>query len=129
MVAAVLAEKRDTIAGGHRMGVLCARWSRRNTVAELTLEAVRHVAELAHLRFSPEELERLRGELEGILTHINQLQEVDTAAIPPTAQVIEVTTVLRQDAVRPSLPVDVALRNVPRTEENFIEVDAVLEES
>ena len=98
-------------------------------MAELTLEAVRHVAELAHLRFSPEELERLRGELEGILTHINQLQEVDTAAIPPTAQVIEVTTVLRQDAVRPSLPVDVALRNVPRTEENFIEVDAVLEES
>jgi aspartyl-tRNA(Asn)/glutamyl-tRNA(Gln) amidotransferase subunit C len=129
MVAAVRTEKRDTIAGGHRMGADCARWSRRKTVAELTLEAVRHVAELAHLRFSPEELERLRGELEGILTHINQLQEVDTAAIPPTAQVIEVTTVLRQDAVRPSLPVDVALRNVPRTEENFIEVDAVLEES
>jgi aspartyl-tRNA(Asn)/glutamyl-tRNA(Gln) amidotransferase subunit C len=98
-------------------------------VAELTREQVAHVAELAYLRFSPEELEQLRGQLEGILEHINQLQEVDTAAIPPTAQVIEVTTVLREDVVRPCLPVEVALANVPRTEDNFIEVDAVLEES
>jgi aspartyl-tRNA(Asn)/glutamyl-tRNA(Gln) amidotransferase subunit C len=101
----------------------------RNTVAELTREEVQHVAALAYLRFTPEELDQLRSQLESILAHINQLQEIDTAAIPPTAQVIEVTSVLRDDVVRPSLPVAVALANTPRVEDNFIEVDAVLEEA
>ncbi len=98
-------------------------------MAELTIEEVQHVAALAYLRFTPEELERLRSQLDGILEHINQLQEIDTAAIPPTAQVIEVTSVLRDDEVRPSLPTDIALANTPRVEGGFIEVDAVLEES
>jgi len=66
-------------------------------VAELTREEVQHVAALAYLRFSPAELDQLRSQLESILAHINQLQEIDTAAIPPTAQVIEVTSVLRDD--------------------------------
>lgn len=98
-------------------------------MAELTRDAVQHVASLAYLRFSAEELDELRGQLESILEHINQLQEVDTAAIPPTAQVIAVTSVLRDDTVRPSLPTALALANTPRTEDHFIEVDAVLEES
>lgn len=98
-------------------------------MANLTLDEVNHVAALAYLRFLPEELDRLRGQLEGILDYINQLQEVDTAAIPPTAQVIAVTSVLRDDIVRPSLPTSVALANTPRTEDDFIEVDAVLEAS
>ncbi len=98
-------------------------------MAELTREEVQHVAALAYLRFSPEELDALRGQLDGILDHINQLQEIDTAAIPPTAQVIAVTSVLRDDVVCPSLPTAIALANTPRTEGDFIEVDAVLEES
>lgn len=98
-------------------------------MAELTREEVQHVAALAYLRFSPDELDHLRSQLEGILDHINQLQEVDTAAIPPTAQVIEVTSVLRDDTVCPSLPTAVALANTPRVEDDFIEVDAVLEEA
>ena len=98
-------------------------------MAELTREEVQHVAALAYLRFSPAELDALRGQLDGILDHINQLQEIDTTAIPPTAQVIAVTSVLRDDTVRPSLPTAVALANTPRTEGDFIEVDAVLEES
>jgi aspartyl-tRNA(Asn)/glutamyl-tRNA(Gln) amidotransferase subunit C len=128
-LTARLPDIRATITDGHRKGRVAPGEAGGNTVAELTREQVQHVAELAYLRFSPEELERLRGQLEGILEHINQLQEVDTAAIPPTAQVIEVTTVLREDVVRLCLPVEVALRNVPRVEDNFIEVDAVLEES
>ena len=98
-------------------------------MAELTRDEVQHVAALAYLRFSPEELDALRSQLDGILDHINQLQEIDTAAIPPTAQVIAVTSVLRDDIVRPSLPTAIALANTPRTEGDFIEVDAVLEES
>lgn len=97
-------------------------------MAELTLEEVRHVAALAYLRFSPEELEQLRSQLDGILEHIDQLQEINTDAIPPTAQLIAVASVLRDDTVVPSLPTEAALKNVPRVEDNFIEVDAVLEE-
>ena len=98
-------------------------------MAELTLDEVQHVAALAYLRFSPEELEHLRGQLESILEHINQLQEVDTAAIPPTAQVIA-----RDERparrYRAPLTADCSRApNTPRTEENFIEVDAVLEEA
>lgn len=98
-------------------------------MAELTMDEVEHVAALAYLRFSPQELEQLRGQLSGILAHINQLQEVDTAAIPPTAQVIALTSVLREDVVRPSLPNDVLMANVPRAEDGLIEVDAILEDA
>lgn len=98
-------------------------------MAGLTLEEVQHVATLANLRFTPEESERLRVQLEDILAQINRLQEIDTAAIPPTASVIPMTSVLRDDTVRPSLPVETALANTPRVEAGFIEVDAVLEES
>ncbi len=97
-------------------------------MAELTLDEVRHVAALAYLRFAPDELERLRGQLNSILDAINQLQEVDVAAVAPTAQVIPLTSVLRDDVVQPSLSNATLLANVPRSDEGFIEVDAVLEE-
>lgn len=99
------------------------------TVAELTPEEVAHVAQLAYLRFTPDELERLRGQLSGILAYISQLDEVDTATISPTAQVIPLTNVLRRDEAQPSLSTETFLANVPRTEDGFIEVDAVLEEA
>jgi len=99
------------------------------TVAELTPEEVAHVAQLAYLRFTPDELERLRGQLTGILAYISQLDEVDTATISPTAQVIPLTNVLRPDETQPPLPTAVFLANVPRSEDGFIEVDAVLEDA
>ena len=96
-------------------------------MAGLTDEQVQHVALLARLGLSDAERERLRDQLTTILEHIDQLRELDLAAIPPTAQVIPLEPVLRDDVVTPSLTVDQALANAPRSENGFIKVRAVLE--
>ena len=92
----------------------------------LTLAEVEHVAALARLGLDEEEKERLQGQLSSILGHIAALEELDTAAIPPTAQVIELTNVMRSDEVRPSLPRAAILGNAPRQLDGFFEVDAIL---
>jgi len=92
----------------------------------LTRADVEHVAALARLGLSEEEKERLRDQLSSILDHINALQDVDTSAIPPTAQVIRLDNVMRDDQPRPSLPREAVLANAPRQTDGFFEVDAVL---
>ena len=92
----------------------------------LTMADVEHVAALARLGLSAEEKERLRDQLSSILGHIAALAELDTAAIAPTAQVLDVTNVLRDDAVRPSLPREAILANAPRQADGFFEVHAIL---
>ena len=96
-------------------------------MAGLTDEQVQHVALLARLGLSDAERERLRDQLTTILAHIDQLRELDLAAIPPTAQVIPLEPVLRDDVVTPSLTVEQVLANAPRSENGFIKVRAVLE--
>jgi aspartyl-tRNA(Asn)/glutamyl-tRNA(Gln) amidotransferase subunit C len=93
---------------------------------ELTIADVEHVAALARLGLSPDEKERMRQQLSSILGHINALSELDTAAIPPTAQVIALSNVMRPDDVRPSLPRDAALMNAPRQTDGFFEVHTPL---
>lgn len=96
---------------------------------KLDRETVEHIAMLARLGLSDEEKDRLAEQLSSVLDHINVLQEVDTADIPPTAQVIELQNILRDDEVEDSMPVEDVLRNAPRSEENFIKVNAVLDQS
>jgi aspartyl-tRNA(Asn)/glutamyl-tRNA(Gln) amidotransferase subunit C len=93
----------------------------------LTDEQVRHVALLARLGLSDEERARLREQLSTILAHIDQLAALDLDAIPPTAQVIPLEPVLRDDVVTPSLTVEQVLANAPRSEGGFIKVKAILE--
>lgn len=92
----------------------------------LTIADVEHVAALARLGLSEPEKERLRDQLSSILGHINALDELDTAAIPPTAQVIALTNVMREDEVRPSLPREAVLANAPRQNDGFFEVHTPL---
>ena len=92
----------------------------------LTIADVEHVAALARLGLSDAEKERLRDQLSSILEHIDALSEVDTDAIPPTASVIPLSNVLRDDVAQPSLPRDLVLINAPRQTDGFFEVDAVL---
>lgn len=92
----------------------------------LTIADVEHVAALARLGLSDAEKERLRDQLSSILEHIDALSEVDTDAIPPTASVIPLSNVLRDDVAQPSLPRDLVLSNAPRQTDGFFEVDAVL---
>jgi len=92
----------------------------------LTLSDVEHVAALARLGLRDDEKERLRQQLSSILEHIAVLNQLDTSAIPPTAQVVDLVNVLRDDVVEPSLPQSEVLRNAPRSRDGFIEVRAVM---
>jgi aspartyl-tRNA(Asn)/glutamyl-tRNA(Gln) amidotransferase subunit C len=92
----------------------------------LTRRDVEHVAHLARLGLSEEELDRLQGELNHILDQYASLARLDTDAIPPTAQTIELENILRDDMVTPSLPVEAVLANAPETEGDFLVVPAII---
>ena len=94
----------------------------------LTSAEVAHVARLARLSLSPEELERMRSQLSNILEYIELLQEVDVTGIEPTAQVTGLATVLRPDAVTERLTREQALANAPEQRDGMFRVRAVFEE-
>lgn len=95
-------------------------------MAGLSRSEVEHVAYLARLGMSPEELDRLEGQLNGILAQYNKLTELDTEAIPPTAQTIELENILREDVPTPSLPQRSVLGNAPVSEGDFVVVPPIL---
>lgn len=93
----------------------------------LTLEEVEHIAALARLRLTAEEKARYREQLSAILDYMASLNRLDTSDIEPTATVLPLRTVLRPDAVTPSLPPDTLLALAPETEAQMFRVPAVLE--
>ena len=93
----------------------------------LTLDEVRHVARLARLRLSEDELTRMQQQLSSILDYFSMLQEIDFEGVPPTAQVTDVVNVVRPDEVRPSLPVEEALAGAPQREGDYFKVKPVFE--
>jgi aspartyl-tRNA(Asn)/glutamyl-tRNA(Gln) amidotransferase subunit C len=96
-------------------------------VAGLSRSDVEHVAYLARLGLTEAELERLEGQLNHILDQYAKLAELDTSAIPPTAQTIELENILREDVVTPSLPVEAVLRNAgERVAGDFVIVPPIL---
>jgi aspartyl-tRNA(Asn)/glutamyl-tRNA(Gln) amidotransferase subunit C len=93
----------------------------------ISREQVEHVAHLARLGLGDDEIARLQQQLSQILEAMKVVDRLDTSAIPPTAQVIPLQTVLRDDVVRPSLSTEDVLRNAPSREGDFIKVRAVLD--
>ncbi len=93
---------------------------------ELSRADVEHVAFLARLGLSDEELGRLEGQLNHILQQYAKLAELDTEAIPPTAQTIELENILRDDVAAPSLPVEEVLTNAPARDGDYVVVPAIL---
>jgi aspartyl-tRNA(Asn)/glutamyl-tRNA(Gln) amidotransferase subunit C len=87
---------------------------------------VEHVAYLARLGLSEEELSLLEGQLNHILEQYAKLAELDTEAIPPTAQTIELENILREDVASPSLSSEDVLANAPEREGDFFVVPAIL---
>ena len=81
---------------------------------------VEHVAHLARLGLTDAELSLLEGQLNHILDQYTKLAELDTEAIPPTAQTIELENILREDVVTPSLSVDEVLANAPDASAGYI---------
>ncbi|MBT9166338.1 MAG: Aspartyl/glutamyl-tRNA(Asn/Gln) amidotransferase subunit C [Chloroflexi bacterium] len=94
---------------------------------KLDREEIEHIARLARLGLSEAETERFQSQLSDIMENFDILQEVDTTDILPTAHVIEMENVIRDDKVAPSLPQDEILANAPREENGFFRVRAVLE--
>lgn len=95
-------------------------------MASLTRADVEHVAHLARLGLTADELARLQGELNHILDQYAKLAELDTDAIPPTAQVIELENILRDDVARPSMAPELALANAPERDGDAFVVPAIL---
>ncbi len=79
-------------------------------------DQVLHVARLARLELTDDEVERMSGELTGILGHIEKISELDLEEVAPTSHVVELENVLRDDEPRPSLPREVALDQAPDTD-------------
>lgn len=94
----------------------------------LDREEVEHIAALARIGLTEEELEAFRNQLSQILELFQGLGEVDTDGVPPTGHAIEIHTVLRDDGVANSLEPEEVLFNAPRREGNMFRVRAVLEE-
>lgn len=88
---------------------------------------VQHVARLARLGLDDEEMDRLASELDHILDAMQALRELDTSAIPPTAQVIPLRNVMREDTPRPSWPLSEILSNAPATRDQEFLVPPVLD--
>ncbi len=94
---------------------------------KLSREEVLHIARLARLGLTEDEVDRMREQLSNILDNFEVLKRVDTTDVPPTAQPIALQNVMRDDEVAPSLPAEDVLANAPRREGEFFRVRAVLE--
>jgi aspartyl-tRNA(Asn)/glutamyl-tRNA(Gln) amidotransferase subunit C len=93
----------------------------------LSADEVRYIARLARVALDDDEVERLQGQLSGILGHFEVLSEIDTDDVPPTAQTFEMTNVDRPDEPAPSATRDDVLANAPRQEDGYFRVRAVLD--
>jgi aspartyl-tRNA(Asn)/glutamyl-tRNA(Gln) amidotransferase subunit C len=93
----------------------------------ISREEVQHVAHLARLGLSEEEVGTLQEQLSAILEHMRTINELDTSHIAPTAQVIPLRNVMRDDEPRPSLAQDQVLANAPDRDGDFFRVPPVLE--
>ena len=101
----------------------------------VTLDEVRHVAELANLELTADEMPRMQHDLSAILEYIGELNRLDTTGVPAMAQVSEVLggavdgagAELRQDAFRPSLDRAAVMAEAPETDGRFFKVPKVIE--
>ena len=118
---------------GHTHGVFL--WTVRSSlplcevVVKLTRDEVRHVAELAKLQLSEAELDEYAGQLGQILTYAQQVQSVDTGAVPPTPHILPLSNVLADDAAQACLSTAEAVDNAPDAEDGYFRVIAVFDDA
>ena len=93
----------------------------------LTPEEVEHVALLARLRLTDEERERFTTQLNSILEHFEQLEQIDTSEVPPMSHAVPMSNVLREDEPAESLSSEEALRNAPGQARDCFQVPRVIE--
>lgn len=96
----------------------------------INTQAVEHIAALAKLNLTPEQIARIQPQLTTVLEFMSKIQALDTAGVPETAHVTGLQNVFREDAVDPGrmLSQEDALRNARKTHDGYFVVDAVLKE-
>jgi aspartyl-tRNA(Asn)/glutamyl-tRNA(Gln) amidotransferase subunit C len=92
------------------------------SAAMIERDQVLHVAKLARLRLSDEEVETMVGELSGILDHVDRIGNLDLEGVEPTSHVVALENVLRADEPRPSWPRDVVLGQAPEPQDGAFRV-------
>ena len=97
-------------------------------MADISRDDVQHVAHLARLHLDDDEIDRMQTQLSNILAAIETLRDVDTSHVGPTASVIQLENVMRDDEATRPMPRDVALANAPLRDDPFLRVPTVLEE-
>lgn len=93
---------------------------------KISRQEVEHVARLAQLNLSDEELGSMTQQLDGLLAYFDQLAKVDTAGVVPTTHTFNKTNAFREDCVSPSLPSDQALANAPQAQGDTFQVPRVI---
>ena len=94
----------------------------------LTRAEVLHIATLARIALTDDEVELFREQLSEILDQFEALKELDTTGVTPTGHAVDLQAVMREDEARDSLDLEDVLRNAPRREREYFRVKAVLEE-
>ena len=97
------------------------------TEKNITIKDVQHVAKLARLAMTEDELKKYQAQLERILGHIVQLREINTEGVPATSHPYETSTVWRDDAAKPFKDLEALFKNAPEMEETFYRVKKVIE--
>jgi aspartyl-tRNA(Asn)/glutamyl-tRNA(Gln) amidotransferase subunit C len=94
---------------------------------KISRKEVLHISRLARVGLTDDDVAKFTEQLSNILENFTALQELDTSDVPPTAQPIPLSNVLKEDAVAPSLPREDVLANAPRREGDFFRIKPVLE--
>ena len=94
----------------------------------ISKDQVKHLATLARIKFSSEELEKMQEELNSILDPIKMLHDVDIQGVAPTSHSGGVISVMREDQVHSSYPAKDMIANAPLTEGNYVKIKEVLEQ-
>jgi aspartyl-tRNA(Asn)/glutamyl-tRNA(Gln) amidotransferase subunit C len=97
-------------------------------MASISRADVEHVANLAQLHLTDDELDRMQTQLSNILDAIETLRDVDTSRVGPTASVIQLENVMRDDVAAAPITRDAVLANAPLRDDPFLRVPTVLEE-
>ncbi len=92
----------------------------------VTLKEVEHIAELARLKFSKDELQNFTHQLNQILKYVEKLNELDTENVEPLSHPVEGYNIFREDKIKPSISREFALKNAPDSDGEFFKVPKVI---
>jgi len=96
-------------------------------MSRISIDQVKHVANLARLAVTEEEAQLFTKQLDDIITFAETLNELDTEEVKPTFHVLDMKNVMREDKAKPGLPVEEVLKNAPDSKDGYFRVPSIIE--